>query len=710
LSVGYGGSYGCLKVWSDPDKQNLIIPNGDPPRYYARWSPAELPPLLYVEGFDVTLVWDAWLWLYYDAPDWGWVYPWDEADFTVVEVDVDMDGVKDCFYQWPGVTEEIIPGGFIALNDDDDNNNGIPDNDPADHPVTGEDDLVKITLRKVSPTNLSGNVTLKKVPSDSTKIKIWENETKGGNPVILPATYSTPSALPEYLWVEGVETSLTPRDITLALEYSMGGKTFEDKINVTVVEVEVIAAPEYLFASADYATPISFQVLGLGGEVHIHDIQAKLYLNGNLAKTIPIGQRFVASDPTIPSSGFHQENGTTYKYTGYVRASEYSTISLGDAHRTDDAYFILRVLASEVMPLGQLGPAVWVDSSLNDEKMDIFVDKDIFAVEPGIPGIHTAGAREYTNVPINSGTQTAVHKEGKKSMQHWEIVTPEVLPGTCCDTSEIHEHDYCGYGVYPTYPPFYVDIYEIPCWFWNDCPQDITTSSSQMSLYTRLYSTGGVCGNGFKNRIYVRRRGGYSYMSYGGKALASGILDSGEYAMDLSKTSGNFDWEMFTTGKVRFTNKQDNSGGLNAGAVSGSFGIAAALAAPISIPWTVAFGTLSGIFGIIEAVDTDSGAIDKKAEGVLYRCLVRHRLGFDPVTEKDVLLRDYDGSGSWIAADCSKVGKSINVGDQYTFFAEIESVCSAKTRSFFNVDVSQKTEYKCNTSDDFNYMRILISE
>jgi len=246
-----------LRVWSSPTKGegNMIIPNGDPPiRYYARWSPAELPPLLYVEGFDVTLFWDAWLWLYYDAPDWGWVYPWDEADFTVVEVDVDMDGVKDCFYQWPGVTEEIIPGGFIALNDDDDNNNEIPDKD-EDGPVSGEDDLVKITLRRVSPTNLTGNVTLKKVPSDSTKIKIWENETKGGTPLSLPAIYETPSDLPEELWVEGFEVSSSARDITLAMEYSKAGKTFEDKIKITVAKVENVC----LSSGNAIESPICFE-------------------------------------------------------------------------------------------------------------------------------------------------------------------------------------------------------------------------------------------------------------------------------------------------------------------------------------------------------------------------------------------------------------------------------------------------------------------
>jgi len=221
-----GYDYWKVKIWSHSDKQNLIIPNDDPGYevYYKKWSPQDLPETLHVEGLCSTGTQAAAvaLMLCYVAPEWGDVYPIDRVDFTVLEVDVDMDGVKDDDNEYPGVTEEIMPGGFIPLND-----------------------LVKITLRKVQATNLTGNVTLKKVPSDSTKIQIWENENKTGSPISLPATYATPTGLPKPLWVEGVETSSTPRDITLAIEYSIAGKTFEDKIKITVYIVNMVTWETY---------------------------------------------------------------------------------------------------------------------------------------------------------------------------------------------------------------------------------------------------------------------------------------------------------------------------------------------------------------------------------------------------------------------------------------------------------------------------------
>lgn len=216
LRVG-GYDYWKVKIWSHSDKQNLIIPNDDPGYevYYKKWLPQDLPETLHVEGLCSTGTYAAAvaLMLCYVPPEGGDVYPIDRVDFTVLEVDMDMDGVKDDDNEYPGVTEEITPGGFIPLND-----------------------LVKITLRKVSPTNLTGNVTLD-VTAGGSKIQIWENDTKTGSPLSLPETYATPSDLPDYLWVEGVETSSTARDIELVLQYL----TFDDRIKVTVVKVDVNA-------------------------------------------------------------------------------------------------------------------------------------------------------------------------------------------------------------------------------------------------------------------------------------------------------------------------------------------------------------------------------------------------------------------------------------------------------------------------------------
>ncbi len=172
--------------------------------------------------------------LLYDPPSpHPYLQPVEEIYFTVLEVDLDMDGVDDSSQK----TEEIVPGGFIALNQDDDDNNESADKGQSG-PITGEDNLVMITLNEVSPTNLTGYVTL----TASTKVKIWGSATKGGSAITLPKTYSTPSDLPKTLWLEGFDNSSSVRDAGLTLEYSIGGTTFDDIIKLTVVKVDVEVA------------------------------------------------------------------------------------------------------------------------------------------------------------------------------------------------------------------------------------------------------------------------------------------------------------------------------------------------------------------------------------------------------------------------------------------------------------------------------------
>ena len=231
LSV-YGNQY-CIKIWSDQNKVNQIIPDGS--IYYKDYDPGSLPSELYVEGISTTPAGqtvDIALLYRVGSVEVDQV----DIDLIVLEVDQDMVGVDDTSQK----TEEIVPGGFIALNQDDDDDNEIADKD-ENGPITDEDNLVMLTLYKVSPTDLTGNVTLKAI-AGGTKIKIWENQTKSGTPITLPETYATPSDLPKYLWLEGFANSTSVRDITLALEYTIGGTTFDDRIKLTVVKVDVEVA------------------------------------------------------------------------------------------------------------------------------------------------------------------------------------------------------------------------------------------------------------------------------------------------------------------------------------------------------------------------------------------------------------------------------------------------------------------------------------
>ena len=99
-------------------------------------------------------------------------------------------------------------------------------------------------------------MTLKAIEG-GTNIKIWESQTNRSTPITLPKTYETPSELPKELWVEGIEVSSDPCDVKLALEYTKGGKTFDDKINITVVKVNKVQYyDDYTSSYIDMPNPL----------------------------------------------------------------------------------------------------------------------------------------------------------------------------------------------------------------------------------------------------------------------------------------------------------------------------------------------------------------------------------------------------------------------------------------------------------------------
>lgn len=136
----------------------------------------------------------------------------------VSKVELTIEGVSE--------DDEECTGGFVCLNNDDDNNNKREDK--KENPVTGEDDLIKITINKEPK---EGDVTLK-VTAGRDKIKIWEDkEKKKKSPLTYPA-----SELPKELFVEGVKTSKKLRDVELVLESG----SCQEEGKVTVVEGDLV--------------------------------------------------------------------------------------------------------------------------------------------------------------------------------------------------------------------------------------------------------------------------------------------------------------------------------------------------------------------------------------------------------------------------------------------------------------------------------------
>jgi hypothetical protein len=226
------------------DGSTLIIYGSDKEQV---WSLAPTRQVT-VEGYDVGL---ARLDLsYYRAPN--TMGEADQINVTVVEADVDVAGVAD--------EVEESPGGFIALNDDDDdadgvidyddgyNKDGIPGN--ADDENPSEDDLTDICF-ELSPSWLTaGSVTLSQTGSD--KVALWY----GMDRLTLPITWdlSDPQERADFedfcsdswaslVYVEGIAVSTSPRDVEFKLSFASGGTVVhEDTVKLTVVDVDLTAA------------------------------------------------------------------------------------------------------------------------------------------------------------------------------------------------------------------------------------------------------------------------------------------------------------------------------------------------------------------------------------------------------------------------------------------------------------------------------------
>lgn len=126
--------------------------------------------------------------------------------------------------------EEECAGGFLPLNCDDDNENGIIDKEEKGQ-VVNENDLLKITLKKTPET---GKVKLS-AAGGADRIRIWEEPDKKKE-VKLPQEYPA-GELPKDLYVEGLRVSEEPADIQVTLESE--DPQCSDKIRLSVIRVDM---------------------------------------------------------------------------------------------------------------------------------------------------------------------------------------------------------------------------------------------------------------------------------------------------------------------------------------------------------------------------------------------------------------------------------------------------------------------------------------
>lgn len=158
------------------------------------------------------------------------------AVVKVAKVDLRIDSLPEESQPSPN---EIDPGFFLWLNDDDDNGNGIPDKDETG-PVTAEDDLITMAFLgfdESRPELQGGKLTLE-LTKGAGKVRVWTQATKGTE-LSLPKTWTIGvDQIPGGLFIEGINASLTERDIEFKLTFSQGNGTVQDTVLGTVVKLE----------------------------------------------------------------------------------------------------------------------------------------------------------------------------------------------------------------------------------------------------------------------------------------------------------------------------------------------------------------------------------------------------------------------------------------------------------------------------------------
>jgi len=496
----------------------------------------------------------------------------------------------------------------------------------------------------------------------------------------------------------------------------------DDPVVLYLAKVDVCDVPPFLFASATYATPIKFDIKGFGSTVELNQVSVTLNINGETyVWDYSLGQRFTGG------STINRENGEHHQYTAYVPHTMYDTVSIGNIHRTKDANYVISISCREA---GSGGSYLSLSSkaSDNDANVTFFADDSLLAldlpVETGVLNAYEV-SKNFSDSP-----QAPVQLGRSGKYEHWQRGS-----GTSLDWPSTYHFCTTTYWSYPhteptgaTAEPIVGGVYYGNVGAYNildtsvgdEHSQTATVSSTYMTAYTRLYDDADLLDHnvdvGLKNMMGALRRGGNFCVSYGGKALASGILNSGEYAMDLAKTSGRFNWNLFDNCTCEVTNICTSSSLNLAGAGAAICGGVAvwAVFTPYSVPLVTIFGTASAVLAVVSSYTPTTGAgVTNTAEGGIYAYLVLDQYPYDGVSPNHVTEnisptpdKEYNNGGPFTIGPTSveKASHDCDTGDVYTFFVEIESGSSIVTRDTLSREVKNETTFRCtgaNAASDF---------
>jgi uncharacterized delta-60 repeat protein len=235
--------------------------------------------LLEVEGLDgqpaaITAEWRIWTGVYGASSNncaslWN-SYTTYRVEIYVVRADVDVDSNNDgqldpdnSPFGTDDPIEQRSPGQVFAVNDDDDNENGIADKDDSG-PVAGEDDLLLVVLN-ISPilTPAAPGEVIAKLTVDG-DVRVWADPARNA---LLADSYGSKTwdlfseVVPQWVWVEGVSPGTADLDFTVQVK---GTDVARDKAKATAVQLQSLKVTDLNdktnYVTATDATPKTIEM------------------------------------------------------------------------------------------------------------------------------------------------------------------------------------------------------------------------------------------------------------------------------------------------------------------------------------------------------------------------------------------------------------------------------------------------------------------
>ncbi len=128
------------------------------------------------------------------------------------------DGVGASKSDGPEISEENEEsrGAFGVANLNDSDSDGTADS-PTDNSITGEKDMIKVIIKKVTDASMSGSVTLT-ITGDGSSVKLWKSENKTAGEETTRSWSIGSTNWPVTFWVEGLQKSSSVRNIEVVLK------------------------------------------------------------------------------------------------------------------------------------------------------------------------------------------------------------------------------------------------------------------------------------------------------------------------------------------------------------------------------------------------------------------------------------------------------------------------------------------------------------